>query len=88
MFTSPDEFRPARWLERGPPAQLEIVQFGMGPHFCIGYHLAWLEAVQFAVALVRTAERHKLRPRLLGPEPKPVYLPTEHPPARTRVTFG
>ena len=49
--------------------------------------LAWLEAVQFAVALVRAAEQRKLRPMLLGPEPKPVYLPTEHPPARTRIAF-
>jgi len=89
VFASPDAFRPARWLERkGPPTQLEIVPFGMGPHFCIGYHLAWLEAVQFTVALVREAERQKLRPRLRGTEPRPVYLPTEHPPARTRVAFG
>jgi cytochrome P450 family 117 subfamily A len=87
-FTAPETFRPARWLERGGhPTQLENVQFGMGPHFCIGYHLAWLEAVQFSVALSRAIHRRGLRPRLVGPEPSPIYLPTEHPPARTEIVF-
>jgi cytochrome P450 len=88
VFTDPDAFRPERWLGRSAsPGPLEIVQFGMGPHFCLGYHLAWLEGVQFAIALAKTADRSGVRPHLRGAEPHPIYLPTEHPPSGTRVAF-
>jgi cytochrome P450 len=89
LFPDPDDFRPARWLGRSsPPTPLEISQFGAGPHFCLGYHLAWLEAVQLAVALAREARRARRRPALRGGRvPQPIFLPTEHPPARTRVDF-
>jgi cytochrome P450 len=86
LFEAPDDFRPARWLGRsGPPSPLEISQFGAGPHFCLGYHLAWLEAVQFAVALARAGKQ----PRVPGGKvPAPIYLPAEHPPAGTLVSFA
>ena len=88
VFEAPDELRPARWLGRtAPPAPLELSQFGAGPHFCLGYHLAWLEAVQFTVALARglgPAGRPVVRG---GRLPTPVFLPTEHPPAGTIVEF-
>jgi cytochrome P450 monooxygenase len=89
VFPDPDEYRPSRWLGRsGPPTSLEISQFGAGPHFCLGYHLAWLEAVEFAVALAREAKRRGRRPGLRGGRiPEPIYLPTERPPAKTVITF-
>jgi cytochrome P450 len=90
LFDAPDEFRPSRWLGRsGPPTQLEISQFGAGPHFCLGYHLAWLETVQLAVALAHEASRRGRRPRLReGRIPKPIFLPLEHPPPGTVVEIA
>ena len=86
LFTAPDAFAPDRWLgQRGNPSPIEIVQFGAGPHFCLGYHLAWLEAVQFSVTLARRLGRAGLRPRLRGQVPAPIFLPTGHPPAKTAV---
>jgi cytochrome P450 len=88
-FPDPDAFLPSRWLGRtNSPSPLEISQFGGGPHFCLGYHLAWLEAVELAVALAREGKRLGRRPRLRSKElPRSIYLPTEHPPASTRVDF-
>jgi cytochrome P450 len=86
LYPEPDDFRPARWLGRsGGPAPIEIAQFGAGPHFCLGYHLAWLEAVQLSVALARALGRAGKRPRLRGALPGPIFVPTEHPPAKTVV---
>ncbi len=88
-FPDPDTFLPSRWLGRsGAPSAIEIAQFGAGPHFCLGYHLAWLEAVAFAVALAREGKRLGKRPRLRSKEfPASTFLPTEHPPGSTRVDF-
>jgi cytochrome P450 len=91
LFEQPDELRPSRWLGRGgPPSPIEISQFGAGAHFCLGYHLAWLEAVQFSVALARTlggAGRRPTLPGKRGQEPRAVYVPTEHPDPRIDVVF-
>ena len=51
----PDRFNPDRWASLGrKPGALETAQFAGGPHFCLGYHMAWLEAVQYGVTLART----------------------------------
>ncbi|MEO5729084.1 MAG: cytochrome P450 [Byssovorax sp.] len=88
-FPDPDAFLPSRWLGRsGSPSPIEIAQFGAGPHFCLGYHLAWLEAVELAVALAREGKRLGRRPRLRSKElPHSIFAPTEHPPTSTRVDF-
>ncbi len=86
LYPDPDAFRPERWegkLDAVSP--LELVQFGGGPHFCLGYHLAWMEIVVFAVALGRTLPAGG--PRLEGAFPVPRYLPLLHPSASTRVRF-
>jgi hypothetical protein len=61
-----------RWIERGRARVLR-------------YHLAWLTAVQFSTILARELGRAGVRPRLRGPMPVPVYVPTEHPPEKTIV---
>jgi cytochrome P450 len=86
LFPDPDAFRPERWIERSEPiSPLELAQFGGGPHFCLGYHLAWMEVVQFAAALGRALPASG--PRLEGAFPRPRYLPLLHPDASTRARF-
>lgn len=89
LFERPDELLPARWLGRsGPPSALELSQFGAGAHFCMGYHLAWLEAVQFTVALSRTLGRAGLMPVVSTKLAKPMFIPTEHPSPSVVVSFA
>jgi cytochrome P450 len=89
LYPDPDAFQPERWLgkEEGITA-IELAQFGGGPHFCLGYHLAWMEIVQFAVALGRTLRAQALRPRLVGGPPGLRYMPLLHPAASTQVVFS
>jgi cytochrome P450 len=86
LYPEPDTFRPERWLGRtGGLTPNEMVQFGGGPHFCLGYHLAWMEVVQFAVAMARHLPARG--PRLEGAFPAPRYLPLHHPSARFEARF-
>jgi cytochrome P450 len=90
QYPDPDRFVPERWLGRPHPAPYEVSQFGAGPHFCLGYHLAWLEVVAFLVALGREARKQAPGqcPRLRCPEALRLrYFPTPHPPAVARVQF-
>lgn len=89
LFDDPDTFLPSRWLGRSePPSSREIVQFGAGPHFCLGYHLAWLESVQLAVALARELGQRGLRPRLHHDHaPAAIFLPVIHPAPKTKIEF-
>lgn len=88
LFPEPLRFDPGRWLNRGSPSPIELSQFGGGPHFCLGYHLAVFEAVQFIVALALHLDKHGLRPRLAdGPAPRPIFLPITHPTPNTGIEF-
>lgn len=86
QFPEPETFRPERWLDRPAPTPLETSQFGGGAHFCLGYHLAWLEVVAFLVALAQAVRRP---PKLEG-EVALVqrYFPMPHPPRKATVRFA
>jgi len=85
-YPEPTRFDPDRWLARDHKlTPLETCQFGGGPHFCLGYHLAVLEGAQFAIALAKELGTGGRRPVLRGKVPAPVTLPLMHPPARTTV---
>lgn len=85
LYASPDTFDPFRWKGRAPTS-LETCQFGGGPHFCLGYHLAWTECVQLALALGLAMARTGVRPRLgRSGAPRAVYFPLTHPSPRTTI---
>jgi len=86
IFPNPDCFDHSRWLTlKGPPPAIMMSQFGGGHHFCIGYSLAWIETLQFVLAVARRG----LRPRLLaGFAPKQRYFPVGHPQDNTKMMFA
>ena len=88
LYADGDTFLPSRWLTRKQPiSSVETAQFGGGPHFCLGYHVAWMESVQFAVALARAMRAVGRRPVLDGPPVASRYLPLAHPDPGVRVRF-
>lgn len=88
QFERPEDFLPERWLDRKTPiSALELVPFGGGLHFCLGYHLAWMECVQFAVALAKALGPTGRRPQLDGPDARVRYYPLPQPTPSTRLRF-
>lgn len=89
VYPDPDRFDPTRWLGRtGPIPAVETAAFGGGPHFCLGYHFAWLEVVQFVVAFARTLDARGQRPRLApGTDLERRYKPFCQPRKGCRILF-
>lgn len=79
LHPDPDRFDVSRWLgRRVAPGAHETIGFGAGPHFCLGYHLALMEGVQYAVALGRSGRRPVVTPTA----PTERFLPFGHPDPR------
>ncbi|WP_375766175.1 cytochrome P450 [Archangium gephyra] len=88
LFPNPEQLDVSRWMgRRVPPSAIETAAFGGGPHFCLGYHLAWVEVVQFATAFARELDRRGMKPRLAqgSTTPKLSYIPFGAPPKKTRI---
>jgi cytochrome P450 len=88
-YVEADAWRPQRWLDHDrKPTAIENCQFGAGPHFCLGYHMALLEGVMFLVHVARTLSEWGQRPLPLGPIPKPSFVPLTHPPSKVQLGLG
>lgn len=67
QYPDPRVLNPDRWLDRERnPGAAESIQFGGGPHFCVGYHMAIVEGVWFAVYAARVLSKAGLRPAFSG----------------------
>jgi cytochrome P450 len=85
-YEQPDEWRPERWLELDrKPTPIENCQFGGGPHFCLGYHMALLEGTLFLVMAGRTLSAWGRRPLPHAGLPQPRYIPLTQPPGKAKL---
>lgn len=88
-YPEPDSWKPERWLGLDrKPTPIENCQFGGGPHFCLGYHMAILEGTMFLVHTAQRLAAWGVRPIYDAPLPKPVWLPLTHPPANAKLRLG
>lgn len=89
IYPDPERFDPERWMNRAAPlAPQELTFFGGGPHFCLGHHLAVLEATTFGTLLAQMAAAAGLRPRLVAASAlHPLYLFLARPSPYAQVEF-
>lgn len=89
LYPQPDTFLPQRWLEhRGAHKPIQTLQFGSGPHRCLGFHTACMQLVQFAVTLALVLDEEKKRPQLTPIRAKGRRrFPINYPSRQTQVAF-
>ncbi|WP_375505573.1 cytochrome P450 [uncultured Nostoc sp.] len=53
VYANPEEFLPERWLDKSKEtSSLPMIDFGSGPHRCLGEHLSMLEATMMLALLL------------------------------------
>ncbi|MCB9641416.1 MAG: cytochrome P450 [Myxococcales bacterium] len=86
LYPNPETLSLERWTKQAHrPKPSEAVQFGGGPHFCLGYHLAVFEGVVYTTIAARRLASLGLQPVLQGEIPKPTYMPLTRPPAEAKI---
>ncbi|MEW5857837.1 MAG: cytochrome P450 [Cyanobacteriota bacterium] len=54
IYANPEEFLPERWLDKSKEnSSLPMIDFGSGPHRCLGEHLSMLEGTMMLALLIR-----------------------------------
>lgn len=54
VYVNPEQFQPERWLDKNKEAvSLPMIDFGSGPHRCLGEHLSMLEGTMMLALLLR-----------------------------------
>ncbi|WP_414756006.1 cytochrome P450 [Anabaena sp. CCY 9910] len=54
VYAHPEEFLPERWLDKSKEtSSLPMIDFGSGPHRCLGEHLSMLEGTMMLALLLR-----------------------------------
>jgi len=54
VYANPEEFLPERWLDKSKEiSSLPMIDFGSGPHRCLGEHLSMLEGTMMLGLLLR-----------------------------------
>ncbi|WP_321785362.1 cytochrome P450 [Burkholderia pyrrocinia] len=89
LYPQPDTFMPQRWLEHhGAHKPIQTLQFGSGPHRCLGFHAACMQLVQFAVTLALVLDGEKMRPRIVPARDNARRrFPLNYPSRQTQVAF-
>jgi cytochrome P450 len=90
FFPEPERFDPSRWLGHSAGySPFELIPFSSGPRFCLAYNHAWIELVQFLVALAAVMSPKGLRPQLVNNAPtEPKYFPFLSPNPKTKIKFA
>ena len=64
VYANPEEFLPERWLDKSRETNsLPMIDFGSGPHRCLGEHLSMLEATMMLALLLRNFDWELLNGR-------------------------
>ncbi|MCG7508430.1 cytochrome P450 [Mesorhizobium retamae] len=89
IYPQPDAFLPQRWLEQHRAHKpIQTLQFGSGPHRCLGFHAACMQLVQFAVTLALVLDSEGMRPTLMPPRNDGRRrFPINYPPRDMEIAF-